>query len=225
MPEHIEDLLARLNIFDLRTHFVRFGQNAVQECEWCTNFTEYAAYAIVPIVLSYLKEVALLGLVTIRGTNRETWRSTIIGVLMLAGIVDIYWLLTVKIAIDQQDVTMWHDNLWTLRHVLFIVLPLITHFTLPPSFTPSPLAVVPQTNYTLQAAHRRVQLLKFTSVVALRVPEFRQAAGSYWETQRMEGKWAREDEAINRLSEKTGTGMKREMARDIAAKCKRGFDP
>lgn len=40
----------------------------------------------------------------------------------------------------------------------------------------------------------------------------------------MEGKWAREDEAINRLSEKTGTGMNRETAKEIASRFKRGFE-
>jgi len=111
-----------------------------------------------------------------------------------------------------------------LRHLLFTVLPLITHFALPASFTASPLVIVPQTNITLQALHRRVQLLKFTSDITLRVPEFRQAAGSHRETQRMEGKWAREDEAINRLSEKTGTGIKREVASEVASRFKRGFE-
>jgi hypothetical protein len=96
---------------------------------------------------------------------------------------------------------------------------------LPPSSTTSPLALVPQTNFVLQALHRRIQLLKFTSVITLRVPEFRQAAGKYWEAQRMEGKWTREDEAINRLSDKTGRGMKREVAREFVSKCKLGFEP
>lgn len=84
----------------------RFGQNTVQECEWCVSFTEYAVYTLAAIVLSYIKEAALLGLVTIRGTDRETWRSTTIGVLMLACIADVYWMLTVRIALDQQEVTM-----------------------------------------------------------------------------------------------------------------------
>lgn len=70
------------------------------------TFTEYAVYAVAPIVLSYLKEVALLGVVTIRGTNRETWRSTVISVLMLACIVDVYWMLTVRIIVDRQEPTM-----------------------------------------------------------------------------------------------------------------------
>lgn len=111
-----------------------------------------------------------------------------------------------------------------LRHLLFAVLPLIAHFALPSSFIASPLALAPQTNFSLQALHRRIQLLKLTSVITLRVPEFRQSAGNYWETQRMEGKWAREDEAINRLSEKTGTGMKREAAREAVSRVKCGFE-
>ncbi|KAF9653727.1 hypothetical protein BDM02DRAFT_3177582 [Thelephora ganbajun] len=204
LPEHIEELLVKLNTFDLRTYFVRFGQNTIQECEWCTNFTEYATYTLSAIVLSYIKEAALLGVVTIRGTDRETWRTTTIGFLMFTCIVDVYWMLTVRITVDQQELTMWYDTLWILRHLLFTTLPLVTHFLLPASFITSPLTIVPQTNLALQALHRRVQLLKFTSAITLRVPEFRQSAGNYWETQRMEGKWAREDEAINRLSEKTG---------------------
>ena len=111
-----------------------------------------------------------------------------------------------------------------LRHLLFTILPLIVHFALPASFTPSPLAFVPQTNFALQALRRRIQLFNFTSAITFRVPEFRQTAGNYWETQRMEGKWAREDEAINRLSEKTGTGMNRETAKEIASRFKRGFE-
>jgi len=224
LPEHIEELLMKLNTSDLRTYFVRFGQTAIQECEWCTTFTEYAAYTLPNIVLSYLEEAAFIGVVTIRGTNRETWRSTTIGLLTLACILDVYLILTVRIAVDQQDLTMWHDTLWMLRHFLFAVLPLITHFALPTSFTNSPLALAPQTNFALQALHRRIQLLKLTAVVTLRVPEFRQTVGSYWGTQRMEGRWAREDDAINRLSEKTGTGTKREAAREIAARLKRGFE-
>lgn len=125
---------------------------------------------------------------------------------------------------SDSDFLKWHDTLWVLRHVLFATLPLITHLGLPPSLTLSPLAIVPQTNLALQALHRRVQLLKFTSAITLRVPEFRQAAGNYWETQRIEGRWAREDLAINRLSEKTGTGITREAARELASKFKRGFE-
>ena len=108
--------------------------------------------------------------------------------------------------------------------MLFAALPLIVHFVLPTSFIASPLAIVPQTNFALKALHRRVQLLKLTAAITLRVPEFRQAAGNYWETNRMEGKWAREDEGINRLAEKTGTGTKREVASELASGLKRGFE-
>ena len=119
----------------------------------------------------------------------------------------------------------WYDTLWTLRHLLFTALPLIAHFVLPASFIASPLAVVPQTNLALQALHQRIQLLKFTTSVTLRVPEFRETAGSYWETQRTEGKWAREDQAINRLAEKTGTGTKREVASELVSRLKHALEP
>lgn len=88
------------------TRQTRFGQNAIQECEWCTTLTEYAAYTLPAIVLSYIKEAALLGMVTIRGTDRETWRSAGIGFLILACILDVYRMLTARITVDQQELTM-----------------------------------------------------------------------------------------------------------------------
>ena len=200
------------------------------------------AYTLPVIVLSYIKEAALLGVVTIAGANREAWRFTVIAFLMLACIVDVYWMLTVRIAVNKQEPTMvgliycrphslshnnclkWYDTLWILRHLLFTALPLIAHFVLPASFIASPLAIVPHTNFALQALNQRIQLLKFTSAVTLRVPEFRQAAGNYWETQRTEGKWAREDEAINRLADKTGTGTTREVASQLASRLKLGLE-
>ena len=118
----------------------------------------------------------------------------------------------------------WYDTLWTLRHLLFTAMPLIAHFALPVSFISSPLAVVPQTNFALQALRQRFQLLTFTTAVTLRVPELRQTVGNYWETQRTEGKWAREDEAINRLAEKTGTGTKREVASELVSRLKSGLE-
>ena len=57
-------------------------------------------------MLSYIKETALLGVVTIRGSNRETWRSAAIGSLILACILDVYRMLTARIAIDKQELTM-----------------------------------------------------------------------------------------------------------------------
>ena len=123
LPEHIEELLMKLNTFDLRTYFVRsvlcpihgpsdlirttrFGEDTVQECDWCTTFTDYAAYTLPAIVLSYLREAALLGVVTTRGTNREMWRSATIGLLTLTCVVDVYWMLTARILIEQQEPTM-----------------------------------------------------------------------------------------------------------------------
>jgi len=99
--------------------------------------------------------------------------------------------------------------------MLFTVLPLIAHFGLPASFTASPLALAPQTSLALQALHQRVRLLNFTAVIALRIPEFRQAAGNYRETQRMEGKWAREDAAINRLAEKLVPERRGKLPRNL----------
>jgi len=89
----------------------------------------------------------------------------------------------------------------------------------------SPLAMVPMTNLAVQSLHRRIQLLKFTSQAASRTPEFRRTAGAFWDRQRVEGQWAREDEGVNRTAEFAGVVLQREGANQIAAGLKQGFEP
>lgn len=79
----------------------RFGQNVVQDCDYCHTLGEYALYALPGVVLLYLREAFVIGVVTIRGTHRERWRIYGIGLLVFAFIVEIYWTLSVKIQISQ----------------------------------------------------------------------------------------------------------------------------
>lgn len=119
----------------------------------------------------------------------------------------------------------WHDTLWTLRHLLFLFLPLTVHFLCPASTFVSPLAMVPMTNLALQSLMRRIQLMKFTNGATARVPELRQATGEFWEKTRSEGRWAREDESLNKTAEFSGAALPREGARQIAMGWKQGYEP
>jgi len=227
LPDHLEELLTRLSSFDLRTFYIRFGQNVVQECDYCHTFGEYAFYSIAGIVLLYLREAAAVGLLTIRGTHRERWRKYGLGLLIFSAIVEIYWTLTVEIRISQgnsYNVVMWHDTLWTVRHLLFLFLPLAIHFLFPASHSISPLAAVPMTNLALQSLMRRIQLLKFTDAASSRVPELRQASAEFWDKHRNEGQWAREDESVQRTAELAGVTLRRETAAEIVAGLKQGFE-
>lgn len=229
LPDHLDELLTRLSSFDTRSFYIRFGQDVVQNCNHCHTFGEYALYALPGIVLLYLRQAAVVGLITIRGTHREPWRTHGIGLLLFAAIAEVYWTLSVRIQVSGQgssyEIVMWHDTLWIIRHLLFLLLPLAIHFVCPESLSMSPLAMVPMTNLAVQSLHRRIQLLKFTSQAASRTPEFRRTAGAFWDRQRVEGQWAREDEGVNRTAEFAGVVLQREGANQIAAGLKQGFEP
>jgi hypothetical protein len=70
-----------------------------------------------------------------------------------------------------------------------------------------------------------MQLLKYTSEATSRIPALRQAAGEFWDTQRTEGQWAREDETVNRTAEFAGVALQREGAHKLVAGLQQGFEP
>ena len=80
----------------------RFGQDVVQNCNHCHTFGEYALYAFPGIVLLYLRQAAVVGFITIRGTHRERWRTHGIGLLLFAAIAEVYWTLSVRIQVSGQ---------------------------------------------------------------------------------------------------------------------------
>ncbi|KAM6492529.1 hypothetical protein JOM56_012253 [Amanita muscaria] len=131
------DWLDRLDSFELRSLYVRFGHNVVLTCDHCQTTGDYALYALPRPALAYIREMALVGLVTLEKLNRSHLRSVGVGVLVAAFVAEAYFLGTAPIAVPPpgtriapEDTFMWHDQLLFYRHLLFLTLPL-TLFTLP----------------------------------------------------------------------------------------------
>jgi hypothetical protein len=80
------------------------------------------------------------------------------------------------------------------------------------------------TNLALQSLLRRIQLLKFADAASSRIPELRQTSADFWDKHRNEGRWAREDESVNRTAELAGVALKRERAAEITAGLKQGLE-
>ena len=88
-----------------RTSWVRFGHNAVAECEHCSTFYDYALYALPRPLLEYVREAAFVGLVTIRGSVRERWRLWGLGVLVGCALLEGYLVLTMNVTVSKDEKT------------------------------------------------------------------------------------------------------------------------
>ncbi|RPD55540.1 hypothetical protein L227DRAFT_579512 [Lentinus tigrinus ALCF2SS1-6] len=209
LPRPLETLLTRLSSFDTRSLYVRFGQAVIQDCEHCTTFDEYAIFAVPRMALGYVKEAAVVGFVTIRGSGHERWRTYAIGALVAAFIMEGYKIGTtpVRISRDGQGVFMWHDNLWLLRHLFILVLPLLLHI-LPRAAPPqSPIPLLATAHLELRQTKDRLSTARFVHAATQRDPELRAAAAKWWDRQRVEGEWARADEHVRHAAEKLGKGI------------------
>ncbi|KAJ7150932.1 hypothetical protein C8R43DRAFT_1127845 [Mycena crocata] len=240
LPPPVETLLKRLGSFDVKTYYVRFGHSVVSTCDYCLSFDEFGMFALPRAMLSYIFATIIVGIVTMGGSGRERYRTLAVAALVGAFCIEAYYIATVSIEVpkDDKSVFMWHDNLYLLRRLLFLVLPSVVHI-LPPSASAQALA-----NPTLTAVRTaeqtaiRLQLLRVTRGAVMRVPELRERAVAWWTAEAQEGAWVREDDGVRELARKLnsgfddgsgsdgeGAGPLRMNARTTAAALKTAFAP
>lgn len=101
----------------------------------------------------------------------------------------------------------WHDNLWMVRHLLFLAFPILLHALpkSPPKPNPAPLMTIARAQ--LQKAQQQLVNTRFVHAAMERQPALRAASTEWWERQRVEGEWARSDEHVRRAAEKLGKGI------------------
>lgn len=101
----------------------------------------------------------------------------------------------------------WHDNLWMIRHLLFLALPIAIHALPQSPPPPNPMPHLALARATLQNTSQQLASARFVHAAAERQPALRAASAEWWERQRVEGEWARTDEHVRRAAEKLGKGM------------------
>ncbi|KAK7059738.1 hypothetical protein R3P38DRAFT_2837552 [Favolaschia claudopus] len=239
LPSPLETLLKHLGSFDVKTYYVRFGHDVVSACDYCLSFDEFGLFAVPRALISYIFEVAVIGLVTVMNSGRERYRTIAVAIVAGAFCVEAYYIMTVSIEISKADkpVFMWHDRLLLARRLLFLVLPPSIHM-LPPSASPA--ALVNPTIAAMRAAEQtalRLQLLRLVRGAVMRVPELRTRAAAWWTDEAREGQWVREDEGVRELARKMNSGFDdagsdgeevgplRMTARNSVTALKTGFTP
>ncbi|GLB39100.1 hypothetical protein LshimejAT787_0602620 [Lyophyllum shimeji] len=166
--------------------------------------------------MSYIREIAFAGLITTRR------RKAAVTALCLMAVVEFYLLATLQIKIplrgSNQPVIWWHDSLLTIRHTIFIILPLLVHY-LPPLRIPflsrpgpaSPVdtaALLVRTHQTMTHLLPVLHLAKYTHAATMRVPELRGRASAWWEEEARVGAWIRGDGAENDEEGSSGTTVR-----------------
>jgi hypothetical protein len=122
LPENIQDLLTKLGSFEVRTFYVRFairpcafihselegrfGHDVIMDCLYCHSFYEHALFALPTPLLQYIRTTFVIGLLTIRGSHRERWRSWGVAAVVGAAVCEGWWVSTVTIALKSGETPM-----------------------------------------------------------------------------------------------------------------------
>ncbi|KAI6037615.1 hypothetical protein EDC04DRAFT_2571064 [Pisolithus marmoratus] len=217
LPKDVELLLSRLAVPGSRGLFTRFGQHSMQSCQFCFSEGDYALFSLSLVLLQYLQTATLSLLLTTAVNGRHHFRRTALGILICAFVAEGYALTyasDVPLSKDTQYAFMWHDNLFLMRHVLLLALPLLVQM-LPPVYASDP----PSTYFAPALAHleralSRAHLLRYTQEAVMRHPELRDLAVHWWSQQAMESAAAMADETVHRTADKLGFGYTKQESRE-----------
>ena len=103
----------------------------------------------------------------------------------------------------------WHDTLWSLRHALFLALPLSVHLLPAPSQPPAPplTTTLPLLSQTTDAQLARAHLLRLSTASTQRIPELRARTMAFWARERALGAALRHDTDVRVAAERVGLGI------------------
>ncbi|KAH7924370.1 hypothetical protein BV22DRAFT_1105519 [Leucogyrophana mollusca] len=211
LPNDLEFLLNKLSIADSRLLYTRFGQRALQTCQYCSSTFDYTLFVFSRALLAYVRTAFVVLLLTAGANNRERWRTFAVGALACAALAEGYILATtsagVSIPKNGKGAFMWHDTLFLARNAVFLLIPLLIHLQ-PALARPGPpsaglLPVLAHLERSLPRAH----LIKYARGAIMRRAELRAPAVRWWAREAREGEAGRADEDVQRTAERVGLGF------------------
>jgi hypothetical protein len=85
----------------------RFGQTAIVECGHCSTYWDYAIYALPGPLLQYVRTAAMVGLITIRGSWREHWRTLTISSVIAVALAEAYYVMTAIVQVPEDGISVF----------------------------------------------------------------------------------------------------------------------
>ncbi|KAF7291934.1 hypothetical protein MIND_01218900 [Mycena indigotica] len=216
LPTPLDTLLRHLNSYDIKTFYVRFGHTVVSTCDYCHSFNDFAVFALPSALLSYIWTAAIVGLVTINDSGHERYRTLAVAAIAGSFFAEAYYIATTPIEVPKGDkeVFWWHDSLLLLRQLLFLVVPILIHLLPERPLSPLSNPTIGATRLAEQTL-LRMQLLRLTRGAIMRIPVLRTRATEWWDGDARDGKWVREDKAVQDLARQLGSGFDDEGGSDV----------
>jgi hypothetical protein len=82
---------------------LRFGHEVTTSCNYCQTYSDFALFALPTVLLQYIRTTFVVGLLTIRGSYKERWRTICVAALVLAALCEAWWINTAKIGLKQKN--------------------------------------------------------------------------------------------------------------------------
>ncbi|KIO20979.1 hypothetical protein M407DRAFT_80929 [Tulasnella calospora MUT 4182] len=209
LPPHLTNLFSRLQSFDTRTYYIRFGHEAIVTCTHCRTLYDYLLVHCSKVSLEYIRLAGLVTIMTVTGSGKMKWRKWGLAAVIGAFAAEMWTIATVEVRIPRNGLNceMWHDNIWYLRHLFFFVLPLVLHFLPYSNTSQSPFSLLHPVAIHLDRIHARLSLYSLVHSAAQRNPGLRNNAGEYWKTMEKESTLGRESRDVKREAERLGLGF------------------
>ncbi|KIR97707.1 hypothetical protein L804_04849 [Cryptococcus deuterogattii 2001/935-1] len=215
-------LLTRLKVLDNRYLYARLGHRPLLECLWCTHPLDYFLFALPSILLPYLCEALVLGMLGWRAVGgpwaerrTERWRGIMAWTLSGAAVAEIGVKWGWEVVAVQGDCAHVAPAIHTIRSLFLLLLPIL--YVLLPVPSPSSPHTHPSASAIMPYLTSLQSTLHYTSVTRAAISQSPQLCTAVQAINRREGEnaeTARRDDTVWERAREAGLdedGIRRQV--------------
>ncbi|KAL1740047.1 hypothetical protein HDZ31DRAFT_68325 [Schizophyllum fasciatum] len=159
--------------------YIRYGHDVLLQCEFCERTRDFVSYAAAGAALEYAGAAAVIGLVTVEGTDSEYYRPWGIIGLVATALWEAWQTYTANVEMLMFEDTSQtvHEDLLFRRQIIFLLLPLLLHVL--PAALPLDLERQRETLRALRALQEKLKALALCDAAILRSSTLRRLQGAF----------------------------------------------
>ncbi|KAL7415003.1 hypothetical protein BDY24DRAFT_279966 [Mrakia frigida] len=211
LPTQTLHLLSKLQSYDARILYARFGQSTFLSCTWCSSLDsssslDWFVYWLVGAAAQYLAEVVVWAVLVELSGRRERWRGKGVWALVAMAVGEGGWVWLGQIEMGRGQGWMLHSSLHLYRSLLLLLLPLLLPLlpTNPPT-VPSQLdTTLPSLLPKMDTLLTHLKLIELSRIASVRNPTLREAVVAAGERMKKDTDVGREDEGVVKEAERVG---------------------
>ncbi|KAL1757057.1 hypothetical protein FB107DRAFT_273261 [Schizophyllum commune] len=181
LPYGADNLWERFQEEEMIDVYIRYGHDVLLQCEFCVRTRDFVTYALAVAALQYVGMAALIGFITISGTDSEYYRPWGIICLVTTGLWEAWQTYTsnIEMLMFEDTTTTVHEDLLFRRQLVFIFLPIILHLL--PSAVPFELQSQRETLRGLRELQEKLKALALCDAAVLRSSKLRRLQHAFGE--------------------------------------------